>query len=51
MSRIMQTTQTGLARFFSQLARSIDVDRRDALHSTEWRPSRWAECDVSSKGL
>jgi hypothetical protein len=51
MSMIVQKTQTSLARFLTQLARGIDVDRRDALRRTEWRPGRWAECDMSSRGL
>jgi hypothetical protein len=51
MSKIMQTTQTGFARILANFAHSIDIDRRDTFRSTEWRPSRWPETDVSSRGL
>jgi len=51
MSKIRQTAQTGFARILADFAHSIDLDRRDTFSSTEWRPSRWPETDVSSRGL
>lgn len=50
MSKTIQTTHTGFTRFLSRFGRSIDIDRRDTLHRTEWRPSRWPDTDVSTRG-
>jgi hypothetical protein len=50
MSKITQTTQASFTRLVTRFADGADVDRRDTLRRTEWRPSRWPDSNVSTPG-